>query len=82
MAVQEDEIQLVNRTEMEDFPELESDGPLTGGEDGPSMKIDYSDTEDSEPQIADERHIKHPGKFRMKLRVRDYLDLLSFPPSY
>lgn len=69
MAGQDDEIQLVHQSELDDFGE---DGnTLTGEEDGaPCMKINYSDTDESEPRVQDERHIKHPGKFRMRLRVR------------
>ena len=66
MASEEDEIQLVNRAGGEDS---EDDAVMFEvREDGTScMKMDSG--EESEPRVADERHIKHPGKLRMRLRV-------------
>ena len=73
---EEDEIRLVDRTELVTF---EEDGDLFGGEereddDQPiTLKINHDErdtSEESEPRVEDERHIRHPGKLKMRLRVR------------
>ena len=74
MNEEEDEIQLVSRTEadVEDgvtFVAKESRGEDRDRDGPPCLKINYSDDDDSEPRVLDERHIRHPGKFRMRLRV-------------
>lgn len=82
MATEEDEIQLVDRTAGD---EEEDAGDIFDREDDPTyMKIDYSGGEDeeeeeSEPRVEDEKHIKHPGKFRLRLRVR-FWSIFSLPP--
>jgi hypothetical protein len=69
MATEEDEIQLVDRA-----GDVEEDaGIFDRDEDPPCIRIDFNggeeEEEDSEPRVEDERHIKHPGKFRLRLRV-------------
>ena len=81
MATEEDEIQLVDRTAGD---EEEDAGIFDREDDPPCMKIDYSGGEDeedeeSEPRVEDEKHIKHPGKFRLRLRVRSW-SIFSLPP--
>jgi alpha-glucosidase (family GH31 glycosyl hydrolase) len=70
MTEEEDEIQLVSRTEedVEDGVIFVAKGSRGEDRDGPPcLKINYSD-DDSEPRVQDERHIRHPGKLRMRLR--------------
>lgn len=71
-----DEIQLVDRRAGdEEEGELFGEGSEDEKDNPPCMKINHSDAEDSlsEPRVQDEWHVKHPGKLKMKLRVR-------FPP--
>lgn len=71
---EDDEIQLVNRTAVGN---LEEDAGLFGSEfedddHPPTMMINHDDRdvrEESEPRVVDERHIKHPGKLKMRLKV-------------
>ena len=85
MADQEDEIQLVHRTGDRGDSEEDAD-PSASREDSfevddtPCLTINYSDKEGSEPRVEDERHIKHPGKLKMRLRVR-YKTSVSCTPS-
>ena len=75
---EEDEIQLVDQgnNEEEEEEEAEGGGLTLGVRDGddrdsPScLKINFSDLEEDSPRVEDERHIKHPGKLKMRLRVR------------
>ena len=71
MAEEEDEIQLVSRTEadVEDGVVFVAEGSRGEDRDRDCLKINQSDDDDSEPRVLDERHIRPPGKFRMRLRV-------------
>ena len=68
MATEEDEIQLVDRAGGAE----EDAGIFDRDEDPPPcLRIDYGggEEEEEEPRVEDEKHIKHPGKFRLRLRV-------------
>ena len=74
MAEEEDEIQLVSRTEadVEDgvtFVAKGSRGEDRDRDGPPCLKFNYSNDDDSEPRVLDEQHIRNLGKFRMRLRV-------------
>lgn len=79
MAREEDEIQLVDAAAgmTDEEEEEEGMGIVFEGEVDRSSCIrlggyneEEEEEEDSEPRVEDERHIKHPGKLNMRLRVR------------
>ena len=74
---EEDEIQLVDQGNDEEEEAGEGGMGLRDGDDRdgddrdspPCLKINFSDLEGDSPRVEDERHIKHPGKLKMRLRV-------------
>ena len=78
MTTEEDEIQLVARAAANETDDEDEAGIFDLGlkdDQPPTMKLDMESGEESEPRVADEKHIKHPGKLRMRLRVRGLVEL-------